>query len=44
MAQSIQEAQGLLEQGRKGLGLEPSQLPRGFDKELGRLEVILSAI
>ena len=44
MAQSIQQAQGLLEQGRNGLGLEPSQLPRGFDKELGRLEVIPRAV
>lgn len=39
ISESIQKAQSLLARGRSGLGQDPAELPKGFDKELARLEV-----
>lgn len=37
----IKQAEELLREGQTGLGLEAADLPRGFDKELAKLEVSL---
>ena len=44
LSQLIQRAEDLLQQGKKGLGMDPSELPRGFDKELAKLQACLNII
>lgn len=39
LAAAIERGRSLLEEGRGNLGLDTAELPRGFDRELARLEV-----
>lgn len=41
VSQLIRQAEELLQEGKSGLGLDSDELPRGFDKELAKLQARL---